>query len=108
MDYIDSFQTDYNNIAVRFSFSKIKVSEENTVGSRHIEYSISQTLLYLKQFIRSLGHLAFDWSKILSVSRIFTFVEQIFRSLEQFSPVISTFSQNFQSFCRFSSKISLF
>ena len=49
--------------------------------------SISQTLLYLKKFIRSLGHLALDQSRKLSVSlfsisRIFANTEQIFRSLE--------------------------
>ena len=72
-----------------------------------VQYSICRTLLYLEQSIRSRGHLALDQSKKLSVSRtslsrIFTYAEQIFRSLEQFSLVILSFSQNF------SSQISLF
>ena len=55
----------------------------HTVDSRYLEYSITQTLLYVEQFIRSLGHLALDQSKRLSVSqssisRIFAYAEQIF------------------------------
>ena len=57
---------------------------------------MSQTQLYLKQIIRSLGHLALDYSKKLSLSRFsisgtFAYAEQIFRSLEQFFRVISNF-----------------
>ena len=62
---------------------------KNTIDSCYLEYSISRTSLYLKQFIRSLGHLVLDQSKKLSVSRIsifrtLAFIEQILWSLEQF------------------------
>ena len=62
---------------------------KNTVDCCYLEYSISRTLLYLEQFIRSLGHLVLDQSKKLSVSRIsifrtLAFIEQILWSLEQF------------------------
>ena len=85
-----------------------------TVDCPYFEYSISRTLLYLKQFIRSHGHIALDQSKKLSVSRIsifriFAYVKQTFRSLEQVSLVISNFPQCFQNFpCNFSFQISIF
>ena len=40
---------------------------------------------YLEQFIRCLRHLALNQSKKLSVSQTFAYVQQISRSLEQFS-----------------------
>ena len=75
---------------------------------------MSRFLFCLEIFIRSLGHLALDQSKKLTVSlilisRIFACVEQIFRSLEQFSLVILNFPQSFQNLSgKFFSQISLF
>ena len=60
------------------------------------------------------GHLTHDQSKklsvpLISISRIFAYVEQIFRSFEQFSLVISNCSQNFQNFsCIFFLKLVCF
>ena len=66
-----------------------------------LKCSISRTSLYLKQFIWSLGHLALDQCKNFSVSRILislisVSVKQILQCLEQFSFIISNFSQNVQ------------
>ena len=70
-------------------------------------------MLYLEKFILSLGNLALDQRKKLSVSQIlisqiFATVKRIFQSLEQFYLVISNFSQNFQNSLQFLSQISLF
>ena len=77
----------------------------NTVSSRYFEYSISRTLLYPEQYIRSLGHLTLYQIKKLSLSRIFAHVKQSFWSLD-FSRYLDVF-QAFRNFCNFSSHTSL-
>ena len=72
--------------------------------------SLSQILdisnLALSGIIYPVQYLAFDQRKNLSVSgisisRIFAYVKQIVRFLEQFFLVISNFSQNFQNVLQF-------
>ena len=80
----------------------------NTVGSRYLEYSISRTLLYLRQFIRSLGHVALDQSKKLShlESRYFKYLPMS----NKISVPLSSFQflKISRTFSNFSSHISLF
>ena len=102
--------------SVKEAFSEISQnSQENTCArvSFLIKLQASGSISNnLEQFIRS--HLALDQRKKISayrisLSEIFAYVEQIFRSYEQFPLVISNFSQNFQNFsCNFFSQISLF
>ena len=95
-----NFASNIKQIEANYAFIYLRI----TADFRYLEYSISQTLLYLEQYIRSLGHLALDQSKKLSVylkSQYFEFLPM----LNKLSGPLSSFLLLSQTS---SSQISLF
>ena len=84
-----------------------------TVNSRYLADWTSRTLLYLKQFIPSLVHLALDQSKHsryfkTRYLKFFLMPNNFYGLLSSFLSLSQTFSKTFTTFCSFSSNISLF
>lgn len=84
-----------------------------TVNSRYLADWTSRTLLYLKQFIPSLVHLALDQSKHsryfkTRYLKFFLMPNNFYGLLSNFLSLSQTFSKTFTTFCSFSSNISLF
>lgn len=84
-----------------------------TVNSRYLADWTSRTLLYLKQFIPSLVHLALDQSKHsryfkTRYLKFFLMPNNFYGLLSNFLSLSQTFSKTFTTFWSFSSNISLF